>query len=217
MRGFLVDCIDGVFMIAGPNTSLFRPRQLAAANGSGRRSSRSIPRWARCGRVATRVTSISAFSMVSPQPGIRVPLGVAAERGARSGASRPGSALAVEFILGYPGQDPHDPVKPGPIAPLPAPWARNGTYMVFRRLEQRVPEFRNFVAANARRLGISAELLAARMVGRWRSGAPLERAPLDDNPALADNDMQNNDFSYAHDPFQRACPYAAHVRKTNPR
>jgi hypothetical protein len=29
--------------------------------------------------------------------------------------------------------------------------------------------------------------------------------------------MRNNDFSYAADPFQRACPYAAHIRKENPR
>jgi len=95
------------------------------------------------------------------------PLGAAPDQGLPGqDLLRPG-----ELILGYPGQDPHDPVKPAPIAPLPAPWARNGTYMAFRRLEQRVPEFRNFVAANARRLGISAGLLAARMVGRWRSGA----------------------------------------------
>jgi len=122
-----------------------------------------------------------------------------------------------EFVLGYPGQDPQEPEKPGPIAPLPAPWARNGYYMVFRRLEQRVPEFRRFVAVQAARLGIYPELLAARMVGRWRSGAPLELAPLRDNPSLAANDMRNNDFDYADDPFQRACPYAAHIRKANPR
>jgi len=89
--------------------------------------------------------------------------------------------------------------------------------MVFRRLEQRVPEFRSFVAAAAARLGIDGELLAARMVGRWRSGAPLERAALYDNAALADDPARNNDFGYADDPFQRACPYAAHIRKTNPR
>jgi Dyp-type peroxidase family len=89
--------------------------------------------------------------------------------------------------------------------------------MVFRRLEQRVPEFRAFVAAEARRLGMYPELLAARLVGRWKSGAPLERAPLADNPRLAADEKRNNDFDYAADPFQRACPYAAHIRKANPR
>ncbi len=122
-----------------------------------------------------------------------------------------------EFVLGYPGQDPKNPDRAGPVAALPAPWAKNGSYMVFRRLEQRVPEFRRFVAARAAQLGIYPELLAARMVGRWRSGAPLELAPLEDNPSLGANDRRNNDFDYAGDPFQRACPYAAHIRKANPR
>jgi Dyp-type peroxidase family len=122
-----------------------------------------------------------------------------------------------EFILGYPGQDRHDPIKPGPIAPLPAPWARNGSYMVFRRLEQRVPEFRAFVDAQAARLGMDRELLAARMVGRWKSGAPLESAPSHDNPALGADNRRNNDFEFGDDPFQRKCPYAAHIRKVYPR
>ena len=151
------------------------------------------------------------------QPGIR-----GLTRPSRPGAAHqglPGQDLVWpgEFVLGYPGQDPQDPEKPGPIAPLPAPWARNGSYMVFRRLEQRVPEFRSFVAAQAARLGVYPELLAARMVGRWRSGAPLELAALHDNLSLAADDMRNNDFDYADDPFQRACPYAAHIRKANPR
>jgi len=55
------------------------------------------------------------------------------------------------------------------------------------------------------------------MLGRWRSGAPLELAPLEDNAWLGSNVSRNNDFGYADDPFQRACPYAAHIRKVYPR
>lgn len=122
-----------------------------------------------------------------------------------------------EFVLGYPSQNPDDPQRPGPIAPLPAPWARNGSYMVFRRLEQKVPEFRRFVATQAARLGMYPELLASRMVGRWPSGAPMLLAPREDNVQLGRDKKRNNDFSYAADPDQRACPYAAHIRKANPR
>ena len=67
---------------------------------------------------------------------------------------------------------------------MAAPWMRNGSYMVFRRLEQKVPEFRRFVREQAARLGMDPELLAARMVGRWKSGAPLELAPRRDDPRL---------------------------------
>ena len=100
---------------------------------------------------------------------------------------------------------------------MAAPWLRNGSYMVFRRLEQKVPEFRRFVADRAARLGMEPELLGARLFGRWKSGAPLELAPLHDNAALGSDAMRNNDFDYGDDPFQRRCPYAAHIRKAYPR
>jgi Dyp-type peroxidase family len=89
--------------------------------------------------------------------------------------------------------------------------------MVFRRLEQKVPEFRRFVREQAARLGMDPELLGARVVGRWKSGAPLELAPLYDKPALGANEKLNNDFEFGDDPEQRRCPYAAHIRKVYPR
>src|SRR5262249_7545908 len=66
------------------------------------------------------------------------------------------------------------------------------------------------------RLRIDPELLAARMVGRWKSGAPLELAPLRDDPRLGAHEKRNNDFKFGADPEQRKCPYAAHIRKVNP-
>ena len=102
--------------------------------------------------------------------------------------------------MGYPGQHAEDPDEPAPAPEMAAPWLRNGSYMVFRRLEQKVPEFRRFVQQQAVRLGMDADLLAARMVGRWKSGAPLERAPLKDDPALGGNDESNNDFEFGDDP-----------------
>ena len=61
------------------------------------------------------------------------------------------------------------------------------------------------------------ELLRARMVGRWKSGAPMELAPLHDNPALGGDEKRNNDFEFGDDPYQHKCPYAAHIRKVYPR
>ena len=122
-----------------------------------------------------------------------------------------------EFVFGYPGQHPEDPHQEGPPPQMPAPWMRNGSYMVFRRLEQKVPEFWRFVREQAAQLEMDPELLAARMVGRWRSGAPLERAPLYDKPSLGADEKLNNDFEFGDDPEQRRCPYAAHIRKVYPR
>jgi Dyp-type peroxidase family len=73
------------------------------------------------------------------------------------------------------------------------------------------------VKEQAARFGVSADLLASRMVGRWPSGAPMVRAPREDDRWLGDDWRRNNDFDYAADPLQHACPYAAHIRKVNPR
>ncbi len=83
---------------------------------------------------------------------------------------------AGEFVLGYPDET-------GGMAPVPAPevLGRNGTYVVFRKLHQRVAAFRRFLAESARGPE-DEELLAAKMMGRWRSGAPLALCPFHDDP-----------------------------------
>jgi deferrochelatase/peroxidase EfeB len=61
------------------------------------------------------------------------------------------------------------------------------------------------------------ELIAAKMVGRRRSGAPLVLAPDRDDPALGTDGNRNNDFSYADDMKGLKCPFSAHIRRVNPR
>ncbi|KAK0471127.1 Dyp peroxidase [Armillaria novae-zelandiae] len=108
------------------------------------------------------------------------------------------------------------------------PWAKDGSFLVFRQLEQRVPEFNHFLSSNPISepgIKLSPEagstLLGARMVGRWKSGAPVDLAPLFDDPTLASDRMRNNDFTYHHDGEnsnnQSRCPFAAHTRKVRPR
>ena len=76
-----------------------------------------------------------------------------------------------EFILGYP--DEH-----GVIADSPQPeiLARNGSYMAYRRLEEHVGKFRDFLRQHGE-TAEEQELIAAKLMGRWRSGAPLVLAP----------------------------------------
>jgi Dyp-type peroxidase family len=137
---------------------------------------------------------------------------------------------AGEFILGYPNED-------GETESGPAAWLLyDGSYMVYRKLEQDVPLFREVVSRQARayakaeldagnvttelssRAGF--ELMAAKLVGRWRDARPLELFPGPDR----DVDLRtqgggrvDNDFRYGDDPNGYTCPLGAHVRRTNPR
>ena len=218
LKEFTADRIDGVFLLAGPSRPFVESHanQLRAMLGSSIKPVYSEIGEVRHGR--QRGHEHFGFRDLVSQPGIRG-LTRPSQPSRAADQGRPGQDLVWpgEFVFGYPSQDPGNPNKPGPVMRLPAPWVQNGSFMVFRRLEQQVPEFHRFVAAQAARLGIEAELLAARMVGRWRSGAPLETAPLYDNVVIANDPNRENAFDYRSDPAQRRCPYAAHIRKVNPR
>jgi Dyp-type peroxidase family len=121
------------------------------------------------------------------------------------------------FVFGYPAQQSANAEQPGPEPAMAYPWMRNGAYMVFRRLNQLVPEFHTFATQQAVSMGVDPTLLEARLVGRWKSGAPLLLAPMQDDATLGGDELRNNDFSYSSDPQQRACPYAGHIRKAYPR
>ena len=117
-----------------------------------------------------------------------------------------------EFILGYP-----DETGQTPPPPIPDVLGVNGTYLVVRKLHQRVTAFRRYLRTSATGPE-DEELLAAKIMGRWRSGAPLVLAPERDDPALGADPARNNDFSYtSHDERGFACPPGSHVRRMNPR
>jgi Dyp-type peroxidase family len=118
---------------------------------------------------------------------------------------------AGEFILGYPGEA-------GVNLPMPQPalLGRNGTYVGIRKYQSRVGAFNRFLREHAE-TPEERELLAAKLVGRWRSGAPLTLAPEGDEPTLGADPQRNNDFTYGDDSHGRRVPFGAHMRRLNPR
>jgi Dyp-type peroxidase family len=118
---------------------------------------------------------------------------------------------AGEFVLGYPCE------MGGVQKTVPEVLGRNGTYVVFRKLHQRVAEFRRYLKTSAN--GPEDEdLLAAKMMGRWRSGAPLALCPLHDDPALGADPHRNNDFLFQEDDAAGfKTPGGSHIRRMNPR
>ena len=127
-----------------------------------------------------------------------------------------------EFLLGHPNL--YDlPSESPTVAPADDPagilgasrdLGYNGTYLVFRQLEQDVPRFWNFVDTQAALLGMSPIDLASKFVGRWPNGAPLVLTDEPDSEKLIDA----NNFTYeGDDPNGLRCPLGAHIRRANPR
>jgi Dyp-type peroxidase family len=127
----------------------------------------------------------------------------------------PGSGQALkpgEFILGYPDEN-GPPVQ----QPQPGLLSRNGSFMAYRRLEQHVGAYRDFLKEHGQ-TPEEQELVAAKLMGRWRSGAPLVLAPDKDDSALGADPMRNNNFNYKQqDPLGYAVPLGSHIRRMNPR
>jgi Dyp-type peroxidase family len=122
-----------------------------------------------------------------------------------------------EFVFGYSSQIPSDFQTPGPLMDGGLPWMKNGSFMVWRRLEQLVPEFHAAVKNLSTRVGQTATVVAARMVGRFPSGAPVVLTPWVDDPTLGADRARNNSFEFGEDPVGLKCPFYAHIRKSYPR
>ena len=55
------------------------------------------------------------------------------------------------------------------------------------------------------------------MMGRWRSGCPIDLSPDKDDPAIAADPNRRNDFTYEGDDQGLRCPLGSHLRRSNPR
>ena len=132
-----------------------------------------------------------------------------------------------EILLGYKnayGMLPASPKLPernGKTFDLGA----NGSYLVFRKLHQHVDRFWGYVHDRAKELEPNdpaaaremTELLGAKLVGRWKSGASLALSPDRDDPKYA-TPAKLNSFAYHDiDPDGDRCPISSHVRRANPR
>ncbi|MBR0995580.1 peroxidase [Bradyrhizobium japonicum] len=119
---------------------------------------------------------------------------------------------AGEFILGYENELGELAKGPGPEAL----W-RNGTYIAIRKIYQDVAAFRQYLQQCATD-SAGQERVAAKMMGRWRSGCPLALSPDVDDPSIVADPKRNNDFAYFDDDRNgRKTPVGCHIRRVNPR
>ncbi len=123
---------------------------------------------------------------------------------------------AGEFLLGYADEDGQVATDPTPLL------VQNGSYVVHRKLQQQVGRFRDSLARAAAESGLDEELVAAKVVGRWRDGVPLELSPWrtvgGQDLTAEEVEQPANDFRYLpHDREGFVCPQGAHIRRVNPR
>ena len=182
--------------------------RLEAAAEKARRAHTELPGvevvWRQdCYQLATGRTSFGF------KDGIGQPAVEGSGRPSTSPRERP--LKAGEIILGYPDET-------GELPPMPTPevLGRNGTYVVFRKLHTKVATYRRYLRDRAASRD-EEDLLGAKMVGRWQSGAPLALAPDHDDPELGADARRNNDFVFGDDPRGFKCPVGAHARRANPR
>jgi deferrochelatase/peroxidase EfeB len=177
----------------------------------------------------------NAWSEIAMLPGDVLP-GATAHFGYRDGFSQPTIDSGIEnpvpdkqpvapsgeFLLGYPSQFDQFTYP----VPIPDALGLNGSFMALRILEQDCAAFDALLAESEGRFGISGELLAAKMVGRWRNGTPLSLSPDSDSPVPALELSDMNQYDYAptdlnpgafNDRRGYRCPIGSHMRRGNPR
>jgi Dyp-type peroxidase family len=116
-----------------------------------------------------------------------------------------------ELVLGYVDEDRVLPEMPGGAL------GANGTYLVYRKLAQDVGAFRAWTLGAAEGDEGAADLLRARIVGRWPDGTPLAVRPDGPDRAVSQDPEARSRVRYGDDPDGLNCPLGAHVRRANPR
>ncbi|MEY4580834.1 MAG: hypothetical protein RL701_5537 [Pseudomonadota bacterium] len=145
-----------------------------------------------------------------------------------------------EFLLGY-----RDEAQETPEAPSPKLLSFNGTFMAYRKLHENTGAFDDYLEHVGSEYPGGKEALAAKFVGRWRNGAPINKFPteraadafaeqwqnaknaiataksrierLEAKARFAELNKQFVAFDYRDDLEGGRCPLGGHIRRANPR
>ncbi len=135
-----------------------------------------------------------------------------------------------EFLLGYP-----DEAQETSGIMMPLSFARNGTFLAYRKLKQRVKKWNDFIDEKAKEFAIvfgipnhddAKQTLMAKMAGRWTDGVPVSAASTADEwrafnrtypEGSPERDKALVNFRYFEDPRGERCPMGSHLRRVNTR
>ncbi|SMR49317.1 unnamed protein product [Zymoseptoria tritici ST99CH_3D1] len=159
--------------------------------------------------------------------------------GYKDGVSQPAISnipnLTQDEAFVPPGQDTIDQGvilcgRPGDTqASTRQPWMVDGSFLAFRKLKQNVQDWDKFLVDSSNILGTFSDQLGARLIGRWKSGCPVNLQAEFDDKNIGNDPLRNNAFNFDPTGLNTAstfphtegsrllCPIGAHIRKTNPR
>jgi deferrochelatase/peroxidase EfeB len=136
---------------------------------------------------------------------------------------KPEEVRLGELLLGY--RNDRDDYRPRTFRSFPE-WRRrrrleslhyqaDGSFLVVRKLTQHVDDFAAFIASETKCINkkhpalpspMTEERLKAKLIGRFPDGTPL-----------ISKSVGLNGFTYDGDTEGKECPFAAHIRRANPR
>ncbi|KAK3356647.1 hypothetical protein B0T25DRAFT_537124 [Lasiosphaeria hispida] len=98
-------------------------------------------------------------------------------------------------------------------------WMENGSFLVFRKLEQHVGRFQALLKQKYSTVKCSGESeLAAKLMGRWPEGTPIADGQLRTADSVPTAQLlRENNFKQMPADSKQVCPTGAHIRKMNPR
>lgn len=97
----------------------------------------------------------------------------------------------------------------------PPPLGIGGSYVVMRQIAQDVEAFWKYWLGQAKTED-EAIWMAAKAVGRWPNGMPVDASASRVQPPANEEDIMRA-MTFAPDPKGKGCPYGAHIRRANPR
>lgn len=129
-----------------------------------------------------------------------------------------------DFLL---GKDYTNQYRGNYLGDIPHELGDNASYAAFRVMQQDVAAFESYIALAGRRYHMDPEMIAAKLMGRWRNGVPLTLSPdrpQRDGHPIGPRDVDRFDFApsdehpeYFDDRDGKRCPVGSHIRRLNPR
>ncbi len=122
-----------------------------------------------------------------------------------------------ELLLGYTNDEGFNPWVLAKQPDEVGEFFKDGSFGVFRKMEQDEAAFNTFVGLCAAALGETREYVLSKFVGRWPDGQVIDAKSHSIPPKALPKGGRVDDFDFSQDDRAIGCPFGSHIRRMNPR